>query len=79
MQSRRAQAFDLDHEPVSMRDEYGRHRFGQSCLLTRRLVEAGVNFVEVFHRGVGQKRLETRRILEEDDRKKLNGAESPSP
>ena len=30
---------------------YGEHKFGKSCLLARRLVEAGVSFVEVVHRG----------------------------
>ena len=47
----RARAFNLDEEPASLRDAYGRHKFGQSCLLARRLVEAGVSFVEVFRRG----------------------------
>jgi len=51
MQSPRARAFNLDAEPTSIREEYGSHRFGQSCLLARRLIEAGVSFVEVFHRG----------------------------
>jgi hypothetical protein len=51
LRSRRAKAFNLDEEPDRLRDEYGRHKFGQACLLTRRLVEAGVSFVEVFHRG----------------------------
>jgi hypothetical protein len=40
-------AFDLSKEPDSVRDRYGRNRFGQSCLLARRLVEAGVRFVTV--------------------------------
>ncbi len=40
-------AFDLSKEPESVRDRYGRNRFGQSCLLARRLVEAGVRFVTV--------------------------------
>jgi hypothetical protein len=40
-------AFDLDAEPVRTRDRYGRTRFGQSCLLARRLVEAGVPLVRV--------------------------------
>ena len=40
-------AFDLDQEPSRVRDRYGRHRFGQSVLLARRLVEAGVAFVQV--------------------------------
>lgn len=40
-------AFDLAKEPAKIRDRYGRTRFGQSCLLARRLVEAGVRFVTV--------------------------------
>jgi hypothetical protein len=40
-------AFDLDREPPAVRDRYGRTRFGQSCLLARRLVEAGVALVQV--------------------------------
>jgi len=51
MQSKRGQAFDLDKEPAYIREAYGEHKFGQSCLLARRLVEAGVTFVEVVHRG----------------------------
>jgi hypothetical protein len=42
------QAFDLGHEPAALRDRYGRNTFGQSCLLARRLVEAGVKLVTVF-------------------------------
>jgi hypothetical protein len=40
-------AFDLDRESDRVRDTYGRHRLGQSCLLARRLIEAGVHFVTV--------------------------------
>jgi len=40
-------AFKLDEEPAALRDKYGRNRFGQGCLLARRLVERGVPFVEV--------------------------------
>jgi hypothetical protein len=40
-------AFDMTDEPEKLRDEYGRNRFGQGCLLARRLVERGVAFVEV--------------------------------
>lgn len=40
-------AFDLSKEPVSVRERYGMNRFGQCCLLARRLVEAGVRFVTV--------------------------------
>jgi hypothetical protein len=46
--SRGAKAvFDIDREPDKLRDRYGRYRFGQSCLMARRLVEAGVPFVQV--------------------------------
>jgi hypothetical protein len=38
-------AFDITAEPDSLRDAYGRHTFGQSALLARRLVERGVTFV----------------------------------
>lgn len=41
------QAFDLAKEPQSVRDRYGMNRFGQCCLLARRLVEAGVRFVTI--------------------------------
>ncbi len=48
MASREArEAFDLAAEPDATRDRYGRSRFGQSCLLARRLVERGVRFVTV--------------------------------
>ena len=40
-------AFDLSEEPTALRDAYGRHAFGQSALLARRLVEAGVSFVTI--------------------------------
>jgi uncharacterized protein (DUF1501 family) len=41
------EAFALEKEPAAVRDRYGRTRFGQSCLLARRLIEAGVRFVTV--------------------------------
>lgn len=40
-----SQAFDLSQEPAEVRERYGRHTWGQSHLLARRLVEAGVRFV----------------------------------
>jgi hypothetical protein len=43
------QAFDLSLEPDRLRDDYGRTTYGQSCLLARRLVEAGVRFVSVYY------------------------------
>jgi hypothetical protein len=39
--------FDLGREPEAVKNRYGRTRFGQSCLLGRRLVEHGVPFVQV--------------------------------
>ena len=41
------EAFDLAREPEKVRERYGLTRFGQSCLLARRLVEAGVRFVTI--------------------------------
>jgi uncharacterized protein (DUF1501 family) len=38
-------AFDLSKEPDQVRDRYGRHQWGQQCLMARRLVEAGVEIV----------------------------------
>ncbi len=38
-------AFDLSREPDSIRDRYGRHQWGQQCLMARRLVEAGVEII----------------------------------
>jgi hypothetical protein len=40
-------AFELGHEPEALRDRYGRTTLGQSMLLARRLVESGVQFVNV--------------------------------
>ncbi len=40
------QAFEIDREPAAVRDRYGRHAFGQSLLLARRLVQAGVPVVQ---------------------------------
>src|SRR5262245_33279346 len=48
MSSRQArEAFDLHQEPGRVREAYGMTRFGQSCLLARRLIERGVRFVTV--------------------------------
>lgn len=51
--SRAQAAFDLAAEPANVRDRYGRDKFGQSVLLARRLVEAGVRFVNVHWPNVG--------------------------
>lgn len=42
-------AFDIHAEPDKLRDEYGRTTLGQSCLMARRLVEAGVRCVTIDH------------------------------
>lgn len=44
-------AFAIDEEEDSLREAYGKHRFGQSCLLARRLVESGVRFVTITDGG----------------------------
>ena len=41
------EAFALEKEPDKVKDRYGRTRFGQCCLMARRLIEAGVRFVTV--------------------------------
>jgi len=42
-----ANAFDLSKEDDKLRDSYGRHRWGQSCLLARRLAESGVAVINI--------------------------------
>src|SRR5262249_12740926 len=44
-------AFDINREDLRLRDRYGRHSWGQSTLLARRLVEAGATFVTVHYGG----------------------------
>lgn len=44
-------AFDLNAEPAKLREAYGRNKFGQGCILARRLVESGVRFIEVTSGG----------------------------
>lgn len=43
------QAFDIHQESAEVRDRYGRNKVGQSMLLARRLIEAGVRFVTCYH------------------------------
>jgi hypothetical protein len=47
LSGRARKAFDLTLEPDKLRDRYGRHTFGQSVLMARRLIEAGTRFVQV--------------------------------
>lgn len=42
-------ALDIRQEPDALRDRYGRHLFGQSCLMARRLIEAGTRFTTVHY------------------------------
>lgn len=42
-------AFDIQNEPANLRDQYGRNSLGQSCLMGRRLIEAGVRCVTIDH------------------------------
>ena len=43
--------FDLAQEKPELRDHYGRHTFGQSCLAARRMVEAGVPYIVINYPG----------------------------
>jgi hypothetical protein len=45
----RRDVFNVEKEPASAVERYGRHDFGRHCLLARRLLEAGVTFVRVTH------------------------------
>jgi hypothetical protein len=47
LSGRARDAFDLEKESKEVRDRYGRNTFGQSCLVARRLIEAGTRFVQV--------------------------------
>ena len=49
MQKQAMDTFDISREPVHVREKYGDTRFAKSCLLARRLVEAGVRFVTVYY------------------------------
>lgn len=49
MHSTKTTAFDISKEPAALRAAYGENGFGQGCLMARRLIEAGVPFVEVRH------------------------------
>jgi hypothetical protein len=44
-------AFQIEQESPELRDKYGRHKFGQSCLLARRMIESGVRFVTITDGG----------------------------
>src|SRR5262249_46037856 len=49
--SSKSKAFDLNQEPASVRAAYGNNKFGDGCIVARRLVEAGGPFIEVSEAG----------------------------
>lgn len=51
MSSTDLEAFQLDDEPAALKEKYGRNKFGQGCLLARRLVEKGIRYIEVAKGG----------------------------
>ena len=51
MSSTDLEAFRLSEEPDALREKYGRNKFGQGCLLARRLVEKGIRYIEVAKGG----------------------------
>ena len=53
MQMEASDAFDIQKEPESVREEYGKSDFSNGCLLARRLAERGVRFIQVYY-GNGQ-------------------------
>ena len=53
MQSEASEAFDLNHEPKYVRNDYGNGHFANACLLARRLAERGVRFTQIYY-GNGQ-------------------------
>lgn len=61
-------AFDISQEDAKLRDEYGRNSFGQACLLSRRLIEAGTRFVHIQKNGWD---------THQDNFKSLKGARLP--
>jgi hypothetical protein len=67
VRSPRLRAFDISQERDAVRERYGRNPFGQGCLLARRLVQAGVTFVEVELNGwdTHQNNFERTRTLSE--------------
>ena len=51
MKSKDLETFDLSKEKSVLRDRYGRNKFGQACLLARRMAESVVRFIEVDNKG----------------------------
>jgi hypothetical protein len=76
MQSEAMDTFDIDREPARVREAYGDSPFGRSCLLARRLSEAGVRVVSVYYTATGTQPWDThadhnnghRRLCADSDR-----------
>lgn len=71
---RAAAAFDLSQESRHLRDQYGNHSGGQSCLLARRLVEAGVTFVTVLSGASWDTHTDNFRTLKNNSLPKMDSA-----
>ena len=71
---RAANAFDLSQESPELRARYGDHSGGQSCLLARRLIEAGVTFVTVLSGGEWDTHTDNFRQLKNDSLPKMDSA-----
>ncbi len=71
---RAANAFDLTQEGPHLRQRYGNHSGGQSCLLARRLVEAGVTFVTVLSGGEWDTHTDNFRQLKNNSLPKMDSA-----
>ena len=53
MQTEATDAFDVEKEPLAIREMYGKGAFARQCLMARRLAERGVRFIQLYH-GAGQ-------------------------
>ena len=67
-------AFDLSQESPRVRERYGNHSGGQSCLLARRLIEAGVTFVTVLSGGEWDTHTDNFRQLKNNSLPKMDSA-----
>ena len=65
------EAFDLNREPVALREKYGDHHWGKSTLLARRLVEAGTTFVTINHYEADIDWWDDHYVIEKNLRKRL--------
>lgn len=65
------EAFDLNREPMALREKYGNHHWGKSTLLARRLVEAGTTFVTINHYEADIDWWDDHYVIEKNLRKRL--------